>query len=66
MTTKELAQRIAKDLFINGHNETAVRLRLEVPTGKGQHIKDGGGYCYEAVVDTVKKHLDENIFWKPE
>lgn len=66
MTTKELAQRIARDLFVNGQGQTAMRLRLELPGTNGRPVDDGGAYCFVAVVDRIKTHLDENIFWKLE
>jgi len=48
----ELAERIAKRLFVNGCGEHAKRLVLELDNGR-----DGGGWCESAVRDQVAAEL---------
>lgn len=49
---KTIAKNIANELFINGSNEKAKRLVLELEDGT-----IGGGWCKDAVIDIIKKHL---------
>ena len=50
----EVARGIADRLFVNNSREMAERLVLELP-GK----RDGGGWCYSAVVDQIVAALYE-------
>jgi hypothetical protein len=53
MNNRELACKIANDLFTNGAGKHAQRLVLEMPG-----LKDGGGWCESAVADMIEDHLE--------
>ena len=57
MSNEELAKSIARTLFTNGQGKHAQRLVLEIPG-----VKDGGGWCEQAVVDQILKALEEPYF----
>lgn len=54
MTTKALAQKIAKDLFTDGMGRHAQRLVMEI-----EGVTNGSGWSEAAVANVIKKHLDE-------
>lgn len=56
---ERIAKQIAEQLFQNGAGHKANRLVLEMPSGR-----DGGGWCKQAVVDVIVKHLAEGA-WTP-
>ncbi len=49
---KNIAKRIADELFKNGIGEKAERLVLELENGS-----NGGGWCKQAVIDIIKTNL---------
>jgi hypothetical protein len=51
---REVAEKIARRLFVNGHGQHAKRLVLELPGDR-----DGGGWAESAVADQVEKILEE-------
>lgn len=53
---RELAEKIAGDLFTNGFGQEGERLVLELP-GK----RDGGGWCKRAAIERIEKQLLEAI-----
>jgi hypothetical protein len=52
---RKLAELIAGDLFVNGNNEQAERLKIELDEGRY-----GGGWSREAVIDRVLRILQSN------
>ncbi len=54
MSNKNLARKIAKELFVNGAGKHAHRLVLEM-----YDMSDGGGYIESAVANVIEKILDE-------
>lgn len=54
MTNKQLAEKIADDLFTNHWGDKAKRLMLILEDGR-----DGGGWCKQAVIDRIERALNE-------
>lgn len=58
MTTRDMAERIARRLFTNGQKERADRLLLvrDVPSFSAP-FTDLGGLCFAAAVDWIEDEL---------
>jgi hypothetical protein len=53
MDNRQLACKIAEDLFTNGAGKRAQRLVLEMPD-----LRNGGGWIESAVTSVIEKHLN--------
>lgn len=66
-TVQKLAEDIAKDLFTSGSGQVATRLvMLQEPDDPLNPTRDLGGWCEEAVINRIRKHLiDDNSCQSP-
>lgn len=55
-----LAERIATRLFMNGMGQRAIRLQLRLLPDE----RDGGGWCFQAVVDVIMEELEQTAWTK--
>lgn len=57
---RKIAKSIAKDLLTGGNPERGQRLQIKLaPNDKNQGERDGGGYCEEAIITVIERHLTQ-------